>query len=82
MSDKGRHLDLSSDDDRRPVSAGANSGSAGRFLGVHFECCDIYRRIYPNREGTAYVGHCPRCARKVQFLVGAEGTSARFFRAQ
>ena len=85
MQDKGRHLDLSSGEDlaarsAEPQAAGASTG--GKILGVHFECCDIYRRIYPNREGTAYVGHCPRCARRVQFLIGAEGTSARFFRAQ
>ena len=80
MRDKGQHLDLSSGDDFR--SSSGQSEGKGQFLGVHFECCDIYRRIYPNREGTAYVGHCPRCARRVEFRIGAEGTSARFFRAQ
>ena len=55
---------------------------ASRFLGVHFACCDAYSRVYANRAGTAYVGHCPRCAKRVQFAIGPGGTEARFFVAQ
>lgn len=80
MDDKGRHLDLSSGGE--PGRGSSKSEGAGRFLGVHFECCDVYSRVYPNREETAYVGHCPRCARRVQFLIGEGGTSERFFRAR
>jgi hypothetical protein len=79
MSDLGRHLDLSSDDaagDSTPASA------ARPFLGVHFTCCDVYSRVYPNPQHTAYVGHCPRCARRVEFLIGPGGTDCRFFRAE
>ena len=79
MTDKWRHLDVSSSGEpERP----AKSAESGQFLGVHFECCDVYSRVYPNREQTAYVGHCPRCARRVQFLIGEGGTSERFFRAR
>ena len=76
MSD--RELDLTSElpPGRRPP------GEDGRpFLGVHFQCCDIYTRVYLNRDATAYLGHCPKCARRIRFQVGPGGTDARFFRA-
>ena len=52
------------------------------YIGVRFECCGVYTRIYKNREGTAYVGWCPKCARKITVKVGAEGVNCRFFRAR
>lgn len=65
----------------------SNAHSQGRhnsrpFIGVRFECCSVYARIYRNANGTAYVGWCPRCSRQVKVRVGREGTSSRFFRAQ
>jgi len=51
------------------------------FVGVRFECCSVYRRVYKNTEGTAYEGKCPRCAKPVRLRVGAGGVSARFFTA-
>mgnify|MGYP004137151623 CR=1 FL=1 len=52
-----------------------------KFLGVHFECCSVYQRIYLNKAGTAFVGWCPRCARRVEIKVSPTGTSDRFFAA-
>jgi hypothetical protein len=52
------------------------------YLGIYFRCCHIYSRIYKNREGTAYVGYCPKCMRRVRVKIGEGGTSERFFIAQ
>ncbi len=49
------------------------------FLGMHFHCCNIYSRIYKNREGTAYEGRCPRCGKPVVVPIGKGGVSNRFF---
>jgi len=62
--------------------ATGDTRSANKWIGVHFECCSVYARIYRNGEGTAYVGHCPRCQRRVQVSIGPGGTSHRMFRAQ
>jgi hypothetical protein len=53
-----------------------------RYLGIHFACCDVYSRVYINQQQTAYVGHCPRCARPVRVGVSPDGTDARFFTAK
>lgn len=54
-----------------------------RYIGVMFECCRVYTRIYINRDATAYAGSCPRCRRKLQVKIDpARGIDARFFRAR
>ena len=52
-----------------------------KFIGVKFNCCGIYVRIYINKEGTLYEGRCPKCFRPVKFKVGEGGTDHRFFEA-
>lgn len=79
MLEKGSQLDLSSE----YVSSGRTDPNATKpFLGVNFACCGVYSRVYPNAERTAYVGHCPRCARQVRFEIGPGGSDSRFFTAQ
>jgi hypothetical protein len=85
----GDFLDLSSDPDpRKRARADAvrndespmQSGTR-RFVGIHFACCDVYSRIYINRQETAYVGHCPRCSKRIELKIGPGGTDSRFFTA-
>ena len=73
----GEIIDFASGDPtKRPQPA------PGRpFLGIQFECCDVYTRVYVNQEQTAYLGNCPKCGRRVRFQIGPGGTSSRFFRA-
>lgn len=84
----GDQLDLSSDpndDDRRAgadsVEAGTNKRPGRAYLGVRFRCCDVYARIYVNRDATAYRGHCPRCSRPVSVRIAPGGSEERFFEA-
>ena len=52
------------------------------FLGVHYQCCNVYARAYVNRDKTAYTGCCPRCGKRVHVAIGPGGTDNRFFKAQ
>ena len=51
-----------------------------QFLGIWFDCCHVYGRLYKNKAGTMYSGRCPRCLRSVRVRVGEGGTNQRFFR--
>lgn len=59
-----------------------NKKTPKKFLGILFECCGVYGRIYQNKDGTAYVGRCPKCMRAIKVKIGEGGTGQRFFRGQ
>ena len=52
------------------------------FLGIMFECCHVYGRLYKNKEGTHYIGKCPRCLKPVKIRIGENGTNERFFKVE
>lgn len=82
----GENLDLSSEPPRpaphparRPAPADPPSRAGRPFLGVRFNCCGEYARIYRNEQATAYQGRCPRCGKPAEFTIGPGGSGARFF---
>jgi hypothetical protein len=52
------------------------------FVGIMFECCNVYQRIYLNKERTAFRGGCPKCGKRVEVLVDPNGEKERFFVAR
>ncbi len=52
------------------------------FIGVMFKCCNVYTRIYINKARTAYTGHCPKCAAKIEIKIAPGGSDARFWTAE
>jgi hypothetical protein len=65
-------------DQQQPIS------DPGRrpFLGILFECCGVYARVYRQPDQRHYAGRCPRCLRAVRVRVGPDGSSSRMFRAR
>ncbi len=59
-----------------------NLQSSKPFIGIKFDCCNVYNRIYINKEKTAYEGRCPKCLRKISVKISKDGASTRFFSAQ
>ena len=53
-----------------------------KFLGIQYDCCNVYARAYVNKEGTRYEGSCPRCRKRVEVKIGSGGTDTRFFNAR
>lgn len=65
-----------------PQNLAPIGSSKRKWIGVHFQCCQVYSRIYINKQQNAYEGQCPRCLRKVRAQIGPEGTANRFFKAR
>ncbi len=67
------------EDNFRDESARESDGKKREFVGIFWECCKVYSRIYLNSRGTAFVGWCPKCARRVQMNISQSGSKSRFF---
>jgi hypothetical protein len=78
-----RHLDIIIGDEGDYTSTEPGPLPSKRpWLGVQFECCNVYTRVYRNDAQKAYLGACPKCAAPVKIPIGPAGTSSRFFRAE
>ncbi len=77
----GEQLDLTDDLPAKGKRDRTAETGGRRFVGVQFKCCDVYVRVYINRDKTAYEGNCPKCAKPVRLEIGPGGTDARFFTA-
>ncbi len=68
-----------------PESSNDPSSMRGReprpFLGIRFQCCRTYGRIYRNDAKTTYTGKCPKCFARVTVPIGSGGNTSRFFNA-
>ncbi|MCC8181157.1 MAG: hypothetical protein LIP23_09650 [Planctomycetes bacterium] len=65
------------------MSNNAQPGAAKRRerLGIHFRCCHVYGNVFKNKAGTAYVGWCPKCMKKLEVKISKDGngTDQRIF---
>ena len=52
------------------------------FIGIKFDCCNVYNRIFVNKGKTAYEGRCQKCLQKISVKIRKDGVSTRFFSAQ
>jgi len=85
----GEHLDLTSEPGGigKPASKSASNNTGPQpaesrpFVGVSFNCCGVYARVYRTRDGKAYAGYCPKCSKPVRLLIGSGGSSSRFYTA-
>ncbi len=48
-------------------------------MGIKWDCCKVYSRVYLNVKNIAYVGWCPKCGKRVQMNVCRSGSKKRFF---
>lgn len=74
----GRHLDVTDLDVSSEGDGAAHSRDGERmWVGVYYECCDAYSRVYRRREDLCYRGRCPRCGASVSIRVGPSGIAAK-----
>ncbi|MBN2563781.1 MAG: hypothetical protein JXQ75_22920 [Phycisphaerae bacterium] len=81
--ESGYHIDVVSavDGGEAGVTEPRQAARQRPWVGIHFECCDTYARIYRDTDAAKYEGHCPRCGRGITLRVGPDGVDSRIFRA-
>jgi hypothetical protein len=65
----------------RPIENHGRSEPIRPWIGILFECCGVYARVYRRPDQPYYSGRCPKCLRTMRIQVGEDGTPARQFRA-
>ncbi len=62
--------------------AAAVGATTRRWIGIHFECCGVYTRLYRKADANRYEGKCPHCHAPVRVRVSPDGVSTSFIRAR
>jgi len=79
---RGRMLDVFDSGDaaeEAPSHAGADDRGRGRvWIGVYYECCETYARVYRRPADVEYRGRCPSCGSAITIRVGPNGVNSRF----
>jgi hypothetical protein len=74
-------MPLDTYDASTPEPPDAAVDAARPYVGILFECCGIYVRVYRGLDEARYEARCPKCLRTASLRVARGGTDARFFRA-
>lgn len=62
-------------------SGARSDGQRRPYVGIRFDCCAVYVRVYRRREQMYYEARCPKCLRATRIRVAPNGVSTRFFTA-
>ena len=74
----GQHLDLTDLDAGGDEDGPSGRTSRGRlWVGVYYECCSTYARVYRRPDEMCYRGRCPDCGARVSIRVGPKGIAAK-----
>ncbi len=53
------------------------------YIGIRFDCCSVYQRIYREPDEQIYAGRCPKCLKMVRVEVDPQnGKAVKFLRAE
>lgn len=58
------------------MSEEKTAGGRRPHLGIHFRCCNAYGYVYKNKDGSAYVGGCPKCGRQLRVKISRDGSGS------
>jgi len=51
------------------------------YIGVHYECCQVYSRVYLKQEQKKQISHCPKCGNAFHIKFSENGTDSPFWLA-
>ena len=72
--------DMSNINDANAHSPPAENPASRPWVGVQFDCCGVYTRVYRRPDQLRYVLRCPKCLRQTTIQVAPGGSSDRMFR--